>query len=107
MSLACLGQAVPTTYFHGVPAVPLAAVPVSQIYLQDTQEVLQAREEFMHAFQRALNGLLYELAPAPVKESYLEDTPEVKTAKAEFMKVFNDALNGIKVCNNGATIFRL
>ena len=49
----------------------------------------------MHAFQRALNGLLYELAPAPVKESYLEDTPEVKTAKAEFMKVFNDALNGI------------
>merc|ERR1712083_707264 len=46
-------------------------------------------------FQRALDGLLYELAPAPVKEEYLEDTQEVKEAKAEFFKVFNDALNGI------------
>merc|ERR1711862_933724 len=54
-----------------------------------------AKAEFMQEFQRALDGLLYELAPAPVKAEYLEDTADVKAAKTEFFRVFNDALNGI------------
>merc|ERR1711862_283989 len=54
-----------------------------------------AKAEFMQEFQRALDGLLYELAPAPVKAEYLEDTADVKSAKTEFFRVFSDALNGV------------
>merc|ERR1712198_267764 len=87
-----LGQAAPT-FLQGYPAVPISS---AQVYaVQDTPDVQQAKAEFMVEFQRALDGLLYELAPAPVKEEYLEDTQEVKEAKAEFFKIFNDALNGI------------
>jgi len=93
VSLACLGQAAPTFYLQGFPAVP---VPAAQLYLlQDTQEVQLAKAEFMEEFQRALNGLLYELAPTPIKAEYLEDTADVKEAKTEFFKIFDDALNGI------------
>jgi len=93
VSLVRLGQAVPTFYLQGFPAVPSPALQAYSV--QDTQDVQQAKAEFMHEFQRALNGLLYELAPAPVKAEYLEDTEEVKEAKTEFFRVFNDALNGI------------
>merc|ERR1712212_389291 len=93
VSLVRLGQAVPTFYLQGFPAVP---APTLQAYsVQDTQDVQQAKAEFMHEFQRALNGLLYELAPAPVQAEYLGDTVEVREAKTEFFRVFNDALNGI------------
>merc|ERR1711970_308672 len=93
VSLVRLGQAVPTFYLQGFPAVPSPALQAYSV--QDTQDVKQAKAEFMQEFQRALNGLLYELAPAPVKAEYLEDTEEVKEAKTEFFRVFNDALNGI------------
>jgi hypothetical protein len=93
VSLISLGQAVPTFYHQGYPAVP---VPVAQTYyIQDTQDVQEAKEDFMQAFQRALDGLLYELAPSPVKTEYIEDTQEVEEAKKEFFRIFNGALNGI------------
>ena len=76
MALSSLGQAAPTGPTHG--------------FLADTPEVKQAKAEFMKSFQRALSGLLSELAPAPV-----QDTPEVKEAKEEFLKIFNKALDGM------------
>jgi len=74
--LLSLGQAAPTGPSHG--------------FLADTPEVKQAKEEFMQSFQRALDGLLSELAPLPV-----EDTEEVKQAKKEFFRIFNKALDGV------------
>merc|ERR1711872_689566 len=91
VSLVRLGQAVPTFYLQGYPAVP--SVPAVQVYaVQDTQEVQLAKAEFMKEFQRALDGLLYELAPAPVKAEYLEDTAE---AKEEFFETFESAMNNL------------
>ena len=49
----------------------------------------------MQAFQRAVDGLLYELAPSPVQAEYLEDTQEVKEAKTQFFRIFKNALNVI------------
>ena len=71
-----LGQAAPTGPAHAT--------------LDDTSEVRQAKEEFMQSFQRALDGLLSELAPLPV-----EDTEEVKQAKDEFFRIFNKAVDGV------------
>ena len=70
-------------------------MPVQPYYIQDTQDVQEAKAEFMLAFQRAVDGLLYELAPSPVKAEYLEDTEEVKEAKTQFFRTFSNALNGI------------
>merc|ERR1711970_237934 len=111
--LLCLVQSLPTFNLQGYPAVPalaahsgplysprvrllgVAPLPVKPYYIPDTAEVAQAKGEFMQAFQRALNGLLYELAPSPVQAEYLDDTPEVKEAKEQFFRTFNNALNGI------------
>ena len=49
----------------------------------------------MQAFQRAVDGLMYELTPSPAKAEYMEDTQEVKEAKTKFFRTFNNALNGI------------
>merc|ERR1712055_63477 len=110
--LLSLVQALPTSNLQGYPAVPglaahsaslysphvqvvgAAPIPVKPYYIPDTAEVVQAKGEFMQAFQRALNGLLYELAPSPVQAEYIDDTPEVKQAKEEFFRTFNNALNG-------------
>ena len=45
VSLVCLGQAVPTSYLQGYPAVPVPTV-------QDTLDVRQAKAEFMQEFRR-------------------------------------------------------
>jgi len=106
VSLFSLGQAVPTFYLQGYPAVPVqsaalqfqpygALQQVQPYYNQDTPDVQEAKAEFMQAFQRAVNGLLYELAPSQVQAEYLDDTAEVKEAKSQFFKTFNNALNGI------------
>merc|ERR1711892_1412191 len=88
--------------YRVVAAVP-GRVPLQRLSLgpqyfrapQDTQEVRQAKQEFMAAFDRALSGLLHELAPQPIENSYLEDTQEVIQARAEFMRTFEAALNGV------------
>merc|ERR1711892_1324797 len=78
--LLTLGQALPTPVnLQGYQAVPF----IASSYLQyrppvDTPEVAQAKAEFFGAFQRALDGLLYELAPEPVQNNYLEYTQEVR-----------------------------
>ena len=56
-------------------------------FLADTPEVKQAKAEFMLSFQRALAGLLSELAPDAA-----QDTTEVKEAKEEFTKIFDKVL---------------
>ena len=37
------------------------------LYCLDTGEVQAAKREFLKEFERAVNGLLVELAPSPVK----------------------------------------
>jgi len=59
-------------------------------YIADTQEVAQAKQEFMATFRAATDGLLGELAPGPV-----QDTPEVAAAKQEFFRIFESALSGV------------
>lgn len=76
-------------------ALPVPQVPSSSGFLADTEEVQVAKRQFLKEFDRALSGLLVELAPTPVKAQYLEDTPEVKKAKDAFMAVFTKALNGL------------
>jgi len=94
------GQAYPTYANQGyssVPAVPSGLQPYGALalagqgnYIVDTQEVSKAKQEFMVAFRRAMDGLLGELAPTAV-----QDTREVRQAKEEFFTIFNSALNGI------------
>ena len=74
--------------------VSLLSTPVPSLALptRDTQEVTQAKEEFLQAFKAALSKFLESESPIP---SYIEDTPAVKQAKDEFFDIFNDALDGI------------
>jgi hypothetical protein len=59
-------------------------------YIDDTQEVARAKQEFMETFRAATNGLLGELAPGLV-----QDTAEVAAAKQEFFRIFESALSGV------------
>jgi len=54
-------------------------------YIEDTPAVKQAKDEFFHIFNDALEGILENV--------YLEDTEEVKNAKGNFFDLFEDALN--------------
>lgn len=54
-------------------------------YIEDTPAVKQAKDEFFHIFNDALEGILENV--------YLEDTEEVKNAKGKFFDLFEDALN--------------
>ncbi len=62
--------------------------------IEDTQEVMQARAEFMAAFERAQAGQHADLAPEPVANAYLADNEDVAKAKAEFMQTFEDVKAG-------------
>ena len=57
-----------------------------------TDEVKQARQEFMETFDRVLDGYQSEISPEPI--GY---TPEVQQAREEFFRVFNQALDGMIV----------
>jgi len=68
-------------------------------FLADTPEVQKAKAEFIETFDKALSGLLSEVAPKPI-----EDTLEVKEAKDEFLEIFKKAVDGmIETVFNGDT----
>merc|ERR1711915_255006 len=61
--------------------------------------VQKAKAEFIETFDKALSGLLSEVAPKPI-----EDTLEVKEAKDEFLEIFKKAVDGmIETVFNGDT----
>merc|ERR1719233_2594419 len=71
-------------------------------YLEDTQEVKDAKARFFKFFQFVLDGMLYKLAPVPgnnvipkeIADFYIKDDPEVAAEKLKFDQLYRDALNG-------------
>merc|ERR1712002_1320927 len=71
-------------------------------YLEDTQEVKEAKARFFKFFQFVLDGMLYKLAPKPghnvipeeIADFYIKDVPEVAAEKLKFDQLYRDALNG-------------
>merc|ERR1711970_812834 len=71
-------------------------------YLEDTQEVKDAKARFFKFFQFVLDGMLYKLAPKPgnnvipkeIADFYIKDDPEVAAEKLKFDQLYRDALNG-------------
>jgi len=71
-------------------------------YIEDTQEVKDAKARFFKFFQFVLDGMLYKLAPKPgnnvipeeIADFYIKDDPEVAAEKLKFDQLYRDALNG-------------
>merc|ERR1712243_321111 len=60
---------------------------VEEAYLEDTEEVKAAKEQFALAYSDAEKGI--------VGAQYIQDTPEVKEAKKRFFRFFDFALSGM------------
>merc|ERR1719420_999240 len=71
-------------------------------YLEDTQEVKEAKARFFKFFQFVLDGMLYKLVPKPshnvipeeIADFYIKDDPEVAAEKLKFDQLYRNALKG-------------
>merc|ERR1712013_285210 len=62
--------------------------------LQDTPEVLEAKEKFLAAFATAETGGLKHMQAVPIANFYIAKVDEVAAAEADFMKKFESAEKG-------------
>merc|ERR1711970_482000 len=71
-------------------------------YIEDTQEVKDAKARFFKFFQFVLDGMLYKLAPIPghnvipkeIEDFYIKDDPEVAAEKLKFDQLYRSVLHG-------------
>merc|ERR1719244_505785 len=71
-------------------------------YIEDTQEVKDAKARFFKFFQFVLDGMLYKLAPIPghnvipkeIEDFYIKDDPQVAAEKLKFDQLYRNALHG-------------